>query len=82
MDGDVIKLAYNEAIALMLPDGRKVAIELSYLEPDEQLPELDIYLPCEMTANCFKAGLVTAEPLDDEHVNVLIVRQVTIVLED
>lgn len=52
-----VKLEYNEEIEVSLPDGQKISILLSYLEPGAQLPEIDIKFPSTVTVNCFLEGL-------------------------
>jgi hypothetical protein len=51
-----IQLGYNEDLEVILPDGQKVSILLSYLEPG-QLPEIDIKFPSTVIVNCFLDGL-------------------------
>lgn len=52
-----INLGYNESVDIVLPNGKKVSVLLGYLEPGEQLPEIDIMLPDVLTLNCFGEGL-------------------------
>lgn len=53
-------LGYNEDVNIILPDGQRISILLSYLEPGAQLPELDIKFPSTVTVNCFLEGLKPA----------------------
>lgn len=77
-----IALQYEDNVILTLPDGQEISINLLYNDETvgAQLPELDIMLPRNMTANCFLEGLVPASP-DAEHPNCLSVRQICIPIE-
>jgi hypothetical protein len=77
MAGKEINLNYNEDIDIVLPDGQRVSILLSYLEPDEQLPEIDIKFPAQVSANCFLEALepAVAEP---PGAHVIEVRQIVV----
>jgi hypothetical protein len=57
-----IEVNYNEAIDVLFPGGRKISILLSYLEPSEQTPEIDIMFDADMILNCFMPGLEPAKP--------------------
>jgi hypothetical protein len=72
-----IQLGYNEEIEVILPDGQKVSILLSYLEPGAQLPEIDIKFPSTVTVNCFLDGLRPA--MRTEHgAHILEARQIIV----
>jgi hypothetical protein len=75
-----IELGSNEEIDVILPDGRKVSILLSYVEPGEQLPEVDIKFPVECILNCFGEGLRPAKTTEHGH-HILEGRQIIIPLE-
>ena len=75
-----IKLEYEDSVVLILPDGRKVSILLSYKEPGNQLPELDIVLPVRMMVNCFLDNFVPSKP-EPKYPNVLETRQIIIPLK-
>lgn len=70
-----IKVGYNEGFDIVLPDGRKVSFEISWID-DDQLPEIDVYLPETMSANCFGDGLTKAVVFGEHHQ--MLARQITI----
>lgn len=70
----------QDEVVIKLPDGQEVSIQYSYLEPDEQLPELDIMLPQQFCVNCWDAGLVPATPLENRP-NVVPCKQLSIPIE-
>ena len=76
-----VELRDEDLVDLILPDGRKISIAYSNLEPGDQLlPELDIMLPCDMAANCWTEHLMPAAAIDGlEHVRS--VRQIIIPVE-
>jgi hypothetical protein len=55
-----VMLGYNEDVNIVLPDGQRISILLSYLEPGAQLPEIDIKFPARAVANCFIEDLKPA----------------------
>jgi len=55
-----VYIAYNETIALVLPDGTRLDVLLSYEEPGKQFPELDLKLPQDSAINCFGENLMPA----------------------
>jgi hypothetical protein len=72
-----VRLRYDEAVDIVLPDGQKVQVLLSYCEPGEQQPEIDIMLPESLAINCFESHLCPAEnPGLERHV--LLARQIII----
>lgn len=75
----VINLEHEERVELVLPDGRKIAID--YFVPDtHSLPEIEIWLPGDMTANCYADELRPAPSIapagEAEHIR--IVQQIVI----
>lgn len=80
MAKQVIRLEHNEEVDLVLPDGQKISILLSYLEPDEQFPELDIKFSQQVSANCFLEALQSSVP-DPPNMHALLVRQIIIPIQ-
>lgn len=56
-----VSLSYGDDLTIALPDGREVSILLSYEEPGEQLPELDVMLPIECAINCVTSSPASAK---------------------
>ena len=76
-----IHLFYNDEITIVLEnDGRTVSILLSYLEPKDQCPEVDIKFDKGYILNCFGASLSPAK-VTAHGPNVLEGRQIIIPLE-
>jgi len=73
-----IQLNYNDEIILELPNGEEISLVLSYLEPDEQHPELDIVLPKNCYANCFAEDFEPAKQPSGAASNILDCRQIII----
>ena len=80
-----IHLRDDDTLDLILPDGRVINIEYSNLEPGNQLPELDIMLPCDMVANCYTDHLQPAPILGNVDLSInghiRLVRQIIIPME-
>lgn len=74
-----IQLQDETRLDLILPDGRVVAIEY-FLPEEDMLPELDIWFPCDMVANCYADHLKPA-PCVGRKGNLRLVRQIVIPIE-
>jgi len=61
----------DEEYVTLVAGGREITIGVTNLEPQEQLPELEIVLPEPMCANCWGPHLSEAPALEGtEHVRV------------
>lgn len=81
MHGLTIKLDYNRDINIELPNKQVINILLSYVEPGEQHPEIDIKLPSILAVNCFAEHFANAEQLDDFNKHIRLSRQLIIPIE-
>lgn len=72
-----VYLDFNESVDIVLPGGKIVSVLLSYLEPGEQCPELDIMLPESWAVNNYGPGL---EKIDPVH-NGDFVKQIIVIVE-
>lgn len=72
-------MQYEDTLEIVLPDGQEVSIDLSHID-DSALPELDILLPQEMVANCYRGELEPATP-DKDSPHTLSVCQIIIPIE-
>jgi hypothetical protein len=76
----MVHLFYNDEVTIVLMDGRMVSIVLSYLEPGDQDPEIDIKFDKDFGLNCIGANLSLAK-VTAHRPNVLEDPQIIIPLE-
>ena len=69
----------NEYVTIVYGD-YEIEVGISNIEPQEQLPELEIILPQELAVNCWGDHLHKARPISADNLHVRIASQLCIPL--
>lgn len=74
----VIHIEDNEYITVETASGFRFSLGISNLEPEDQLPEIDMSFDSDLAVNCWGKGVRKAPPIGHHDQHVRIARQVII----